>query len=1055
MKRFISNCTSQSLKIAAITALAAAFQMSIHAHPMGEPQEDLSTNHCSIELNNLVAKLNTNEKNIASIISSVSGDCLAKLFLMSPSEIKSIYKKENINTVTQAAINEINNFNKNSLKKLINYAKFLNIGFYLESKNPELHLVYHADDVIKRNIAQLTDLYARKLFTLRNVDFAIDQKELQDTSKGIFNLIGSAQAYAETIHLIQYITGNKLDKNFPLYNAIAPIQKVLSATHDAGGLFYKSSDTKEIFKGIIQNIIRIVNEDENILEEKLYVNYIRELGKFLRYPTYQKDIIKSLTGVINRSSFKNAKGISDPNPMLIAAVAALEENNIVNANNCDDFKDKNGLNICDAKANLSNTLFPNRAKFDEGNIVIFSSLDEKEVTKQYLGMKEVEALFKRTIQNLDPISNDPNERLQIFIYKDAEEYKKYKSYISNLSNKEDGGIYIESIGTFYTYAGDSGLEDRVRHEYAHYLNGRYLVKGIHGDTSSFDKKWNRMTWFEEGSAEFYAGATQADNFINRKVKFDGIDVNNIKTIKELTNSAYGTLDSLVLYNQSTALFSYLYNKKYDIFTQLIESLKENNVTKFDYIIEKISDGSLDAEFKKYILEVKAGALSDARLKMNNHEFFNVSEIQKIETDMKNAGLNIKGCEVIASSEFQNAQARFACFGSIHDPAGNYHATNQAVNTSIKQLLSFNPKYSFTNCAFGETQKDSRRLYCEGPLSIASFTELSQERQKSVADSNEIQRLKTFKNSKEHFCFFTGDTLSDALFNNSRRQEAQGYDYTKSEDPSTGKLTVDKNGQITYTNTDKNSYDPVKGSVDISEKEHVHLNDNSPLKIVLNMFKFKKIDERMFATKIYADTDGRANLSLYRNEYNTSEIAKDGFRVFSDNFRYQEVNDFDFEVVEKPVGSHARIYSRYMLDYHNPNKSPNIDDIIKVKVSKHDWTPEIFEVRISSDKPSLSDNIAKGFENVETQVAEFKMTNKVVSGTYIYDPIEHLLDPGFNYSYEVIKGNDVKCGTLRLADYGAFTYVQSEDCENDSALIYVTRVTNTGVTPVFKLKAVFK
>ncbi|BBH52764.1 hypothetical protein JCM31447_12070 [Fluviispira sanaruensis] len=566
-----------------------------------------------------------------------------------------------------------------------------------------------------------------------------------------------------------------------------------------------------------------------------------------------------------------------------------------------------------------------------------------------------------------------------------------------------------------------------------------------------------MTWFEEGSAEFYTGATQADNFINRKVKYDGIKVSNIKTIKELTNSAYGTLDGHVLYNQSTALFSYLYNKKFEIFTQMISSIKANNVTEFDNIIEKISNGSLDADFKNYILEVQSGALSDARLNMGAHAFFDVSDIEKIKEDMVKAGLSMNYCEVIASSEYKNSQARYACFGSIEEPTNDYHATNQAVNNSIKKLLSNNPNYNFTNCTFGETQNNTRKLYCEGPLTAASFNDLSSERQKTVADSNEIQKLKTFKNSKEHFCFFTGDTLSDALFNNSRRQEAQGYNYTNNGDATAGQLIVNKNGEITFTNTDDTSYDPVKGSVNISEKEFVHLNDNSPLKIVLNMFKFKKIDKRMFATVIYEKEieKGRANTSLYRNEYSTAEIAKDGFRVFSDKFRYQEVNDFDFEIVEKPVGSRASIYGRYMLDYYNPNKSPDNDDIIKVKVSKHDWSPEIIEVRVSSNKPTLSENIVKGFERTETHVAEFKMENKVVSGTYIYDPIEHLLDSGFKYNYEVKSGNNVKCGILNLVDYGGFSYKQTKDCTSDSALIYVTKVTNTGVTPVFKIKAIFK
>lgn len=77
--------------------------------------------------------------------------------------------------------------------------------------------------------------------------------------------------------------------------------------------------------------------------------------------------------------------------------------------------------------------------------------------------------------------------LTMVIYNNPEEYRLNRLLYGYDTN--NGGMYIEQDGTFFTYertAQDSiySLEELFRHEYTHYLQGRYLVPGLFGEGGS-------------------------------------------------------------------------------------------------------------------------------------------------------------------------------------------------------------------------------------------------------------------------------------------------------------------------------------------------------------------------------------------------------------------------------------------------------------------------------------------------------------------------------------------------------------------------------------------
>ncbi len=97
------------------------------------------------------------------------------------------------------------------------------------------------------------------------------------------------------------------------------------------------------------------------------------------------------------------------------------------------------------------------------------------------------------------------------------------------------------------------------------------MPGLWGQGKIYENE--RLSWFEEGNAEFFAGATRTDNVVPRKSIIGGISSNPAEryTAERTLNAKYGTWD---FYNYSFALQSYMYNKRYDMFDKVHDLIRK-------------------------------------------------------------------------------------------------------------------------------------------------------------------------------------------------------------------------------------------------------------------------------------------------------------------------------------------------------------------------------------------------------------------------------------------------------------------------------------------------
>lgn len=317
---------------------------------------------------------------------------------------------------------------------------------------------------------------------------------------------------------------------------------------------------------------------------------------------------------------------------------------------------------------LESQLFPNTFTFDDGKIIVKTSLLSEDIIPLYYAVKEVGAQFFRISESSLPVDEDPNHNITMIIYGSRANYRQYQSLIYGL-NSNNGGMYIEQWGKFFTYERTPSesiytLEELVRHEYVHYLVGRHLVFDMWGVNEFYDD--NRLTWFNEGLAEFLAGSTERDGIGPRLSVMERIDSDgaNRLTTNQVFASSYNS--GFKFYRYSSALFDYMYYEHDQTLRELFECINLNNVGCFDAIVEAlIADSSFEDGYQLHIdemlLSLNTYTVPSAEYLAN--EDLDYIELLFVENEIRRTsryGSNIE-CDFAVKDSLQ----RYRCIGTLY------------------------------------------------------------------------------------------------------------------------------------------------------------------------------------------------------------------------------------------------------------------------------------------------------------------------------------------------------------------------------------------------------
>ena len=599
-----------------------------------------------------------NYSDLVELIKTISYENVPDLFNFNDGSYTFFSNRDRVQAIIYGLEDSGRTYTADDDKGIPTLVEFLRAGYYLGFYNKQLSYL---------NTPQLKNecLPAMKAIQY-NSNFRLGTKAQDGVVEALGRLIGNASADPEVINNCIYVLSDfkdnidKYGSNYSKGNAVFNLMKGMdyytnSVIYNTKGYdaknteFYNRIDPyMERLESLCTIGDKLNNDNAWLVNNALY--YTGRMGKFREDPSISQ---RALERAMKEYPYLSYQYIEAANDLDLNFGGKNSSGNDIDFNKI--------------KADAREKYLPKTYTFDDGKFVVKAGdkVTEEKIKRLYWASKEVKAQFMRVVQNDKALEEgNPDDILTVVIYNSPEEYKLNR--IINGFSTDNGGIYIENIGTFFTYERTPEesiytLEELFRHEFTHYLQGRYVVPGMWGQGEFYQE--GVLTWYEEGTAEFFAGSTRTDGIKPRKSVTQGLayDRNNRMSLYDVLHAKYGSWD---FYNYGFALSNYMYNNNIGMFNKMTNYIKNNDVSGYkDYIASMSSDYGLNDKYQDYI-DSLLNNIDNLDVPLVSDEYVNgheAKDINEITNDIKEVS-NIKDL----SSNVEKSQ-----FFTTYDMRGTY------------------------------------------------------------------------------------------------------------------------------------------------------------------------------------------------------------------------------------------------------------------------------------------------------------------------------------------------------------------------------------------------
>lgn len=621
-------------------------------------------------------------KKMVDTISALEWTDIDGLFKYSADSQEFYGNKERVKYIINALDAKAKTFTDTNNNGIPTIVEVLRSGYYLG---------YYNNGLSYLNDRNFRDLCLPALNSmLANPSFKFGNKIQNDLIKSFGLLIGNTSCNAEVVNKAALLLRD-YKINMETYGADSSKGKAIyeminGISYDLTSRAYQKEPSSMPYYGKIDTFL-------NEFKEIALMNNVSSGNQWLvNNAVYQI----SKLGVF----YSNPKMFVEVLTDIMDTVPKYSENFFIAADRIDDlYKSINsrGENIHYAQLQEegNNKYLPNKYTFDNGSIVmeVGDNVSEEKAKRLYWAAKEVESQFFRVIGNDKALeAGNTDDVLTIKIFNSPSEYR-VNYYLNNVST-DNGGIYIEPRGTFYTYertTQDSiySLEELFRHEFTHYLQGRYLVPGMWGKGPLYEKE--DLTWFEEGSAEFFAGSTRTDGVKPRKAIVSQLakDEASRFTLSKTVSSGYNS--GWEFYNYGFALVSYMYNKDMASLNKINDSVIKSDITSYRNLISQLkADSNKNREYQQYMGQLISDTTIGTPLVSDSYtQTHDKRTIEAISSDIVSvSGISGATQEKIHSEDFNTFKISGKYIGGTSK--GRLQDTaemNQKVNEMLKNLSS--------------------------------------------------------------------------------------------------------------------------------------------------------------------------------------------------------------------------------------------------------------------------------------------------------------------------------------------------------------------------------
>ncbi|BAJ32464.1 MULTISPECIES: collagenase [Kitasatospora] len=395
------------------------------------------------------------------------------------------------------------------------------------------------------------------------------------------------------------------------------------------------------------------------------------------------------------------------------------------------------FDVCTSKYEA--ILFPYTYKYDNGAIEVHTALDKATVDQMYYASKQVKSQFFRVLGTDTPLAGDPNDTLRIQLYPTRAAYEIYHPLLTGMGT-ENGGVYIERGATFYTYQRTTAesyltLEELFRHEYVHYLNGRWATPGYFNDP-----RWyagSKTTAMDEGTAEFFDGATRDQGVKVRQSLVAALtrdEANGIPrlSVGEVLHASYDDTPAFHFYNYAGTFFEFLWNAHPALLREMYAYQRADDPAGYDAWRTRLSaDQNLNREYWAFLDEqIKQGAakaLYVPKTAFTANGYLKYAYPSEVRDAFAKATSNTPECK--DNGDWDNKPMRFVCTGRITANLVNSTNPDQVIKDMsgtvdyflLQRTKGVANNLDDMNCYFGKVdvwpggQAGTADYTCEGPL----------------------------------------------------------------------------------------------------------------------------------------------------------------------------------------------------------------------------------------------------------------------------------------------------------------------------------------------------
>ncbi|GIU24635.1 collagenase [Shewanella schlegeliana] len=461
------------------------------------PAAEAEENMCSSELASLSGEA------LFDAVRQAEISCISELYSRNDAVSVAAYQTENVVAVANRAAAIAATYDSSTGYEMRNLFYFLRGAFYIE---------FYNDDLTYSDTQAADAVYGAL------VEYSKNPKLFEITHSAGDTLMEFFTSWASADHILESVP--VITDYLQMFNAdfLASNRHRAAMTSALTTLYYGSwaedYNSKAMEHGeLIDALLNIATADYIINSDYQYesTDAFHEFGRFYEYQAYW-DLPQSLKTRLNDGVELYMSKFERMSAEWADGAGYLD---YYNPGECELF------GICGWEEELEQTALPINYSCSDTIYIRAQQLtnDELQASCDLMGGEEV--LFHDVLATgYQPVADDLNESLEVNIFDSYDDYAQYASVIFGI-NTNNGGMYLEGTPSqegnqarFIAHEAtwtDEILVWNLKHEYVHYLDGRF---NLYGAFNYFDIDTGKSVWWTEGLAEYISKQNRNDGAID-------------------------------------------------------------------------------------------------------------------------------------------------------------------------------------------------------------------------------------------------------------------------------------------------------------------------------------------------------------------------------------------------------------------------------------------------------------------------------------------------------------------------------------------------------------